>query len=112
MAELSEPDRQGIAVAGDPDVDQIPIGGVGARRDRGHAAVHGVEAVRLAHEVGRRLRGAADPRELRHPMRRNVQLPERLDDGRGHGVVAASGAQGGNGSLVVAPRQPQRIRLE
>ena len=88
-----EADRQRVAVARDADVDDVAVGGVGAGDERRHAAVHAVEAVRLAQEVGRRLRRAADARELRHPVRRNRQLPERLDDRRGDRVVPAAGAE-------------------
>ena len=70
VAQLPEADRQRVAVAGDADVDEVAVGGVGAGDERGHAAVHAVEAVRLAQEVRRRLRRAADPRQLRHLVRR------------------------------------------
>ena len=60
VAQLPEADRQRVAVAGDADVRQLAVGGVGAGRERRHAAVHAVEAVRAAQEVRRRLRRAAD----------------------------------------------------
>ena len=45
-------------------------------------------------------------------MRRNRQLPERLDDGRGDRIVAAAGAQRRDRALVIAPRQPDLVLLQ
>ena len=109
MAELPEPDRQRIAVAGDADVVEVAVGGVGAGGDRGHAAVHGVEAVAAADEVGRGLRGAADAGELHHVLRLEVQAPAGLDDRRGDRVMAAAGAQRRLRALVVAAREAERV---
>ena len=82
VAQLPEADRERVAVARDADVNQVAIGRVGAGHERGHASVHAVEAVRLAQEVGGRLRRAADPRQLRYLVGRDRQVPERLDDRR------------------------------
>jgi hypothetical protein len=51
VRELAEADRGGVAVAGHAEVDQVAVGEVGAGQHRRHAAVHGVEAVRVAEEV-------------------------------------------------------------
>ena len=64
MGELAKADGGRIPVAGDAQVDQVPVRQVGTGEDRRHAAMHGVEAVRGAEEVGGRLRRAADAREL------------------------------------------------
>ena len=104
MAELTESDRERIAVAGDTDVDEVAVGGVGAARDRRHPSVDGIEAVRLAHEVRGRLRGAADATHLRRPVGRDVQLEEGLDDRGRHGVMAAAGAERRHRPLVIASR--------
>ncbi|MBA7716506.1 hypothetical protein ES703_125579 [subsurface metagenome] len=102
MRELAEADRGGVAVAGDAEINQVAVGEIGAGQDRRHAAVHRVEAVRIAEEVIRRLRGAADAGNLRHPVRLDRQLVARLDDRRRDGVVAAAGAQRRDFSFVVA----------
>src|SRR5438045_4981005 len=44
VAELPQTDRQRIAVAGNADVHETLVRRVGARRDRGHSAVHGVRS--------------------------------------------------------------------
>ena len=107
VAQLPEADRQRVAVAGDADVRQVAVGGVGAGGDRRHAAVRRVEAVRAAHEVGRRLRRAADARQLGDQVRRRIQLAEGAHDGRGDRVVPAAGAQGRHRALVVAHGQAE-----
>ena len=89
-----------------------PLAALAPVDQRRHAAVHAVEAVRLAQEIGRRLRRAADARQLGHPVRRNRQLPERLDDRRGDRVVAAAGAERGDRAFVVAAGQPDRVLLQ
>ena len=101
VAELPQPDGQGVAVAGDADVSQIAVGGAGAHGDRGHAAVDGIEPVAAADEVGSRLRRAADARELHDILRLERQLPGSLDDRGRDRVVAATGAQGGQRALVL-----------
>ena len=74
MGELAEADRGGIAVARHAEIDQVLVGEIGAGQHRRHAAVHGIEAVRVAEEIGRRLRRAADARELGDAVRRQVEL--------------------------------------
>ena len=95
--ELADADRQRVAVAGDADVGQVAVGGVGAGGDGRHAAVRRVEAVGAGHEVGRRLRRAADARQLGDHVRRRVELVERAHDGRGDRVVAAARRTGSTG---------------
>ena len=109
VGELAEADRGGVAVAGDADVDELAVGEVGAGEDRGHAAVHGVEAVRLAEEVVRGLRAAADAGELGDAVRLDVELVERLDQRGGDRVVPAAGAQGADLALVVAAGEAELV---
>ena len=101
VGELAQADRGGVAVAGHAEIEQAAVGEVGAGQHRGHAPVHGVEAVRLAEEIIRRLAAAADAGELSDAVRLDVQLPAGLDDRRRDRVVAAAGAQGGHLALVV-----------
>jgi hypothetical protein len=92
MRELAEANGGTVAVAGHAEIDEIAVGEIGAGQDRRHAAVHRIEAVRIAEEIGRRLRRAADARDLRHPMRLDGEVEAGLDDRRRDRVVAASGA--------------------
>src|SRR6185312_538521 len=69
---------------------------------RGHAPVHRVETVRIAEEIGRRLRRAANPGDFRHPVRLDRQFVASLDDRGGDRVVPAAGAQRRYRALVVA----------
>src|SRR6185295_17211066 len=104
-----EADRRGIAVARDAEIDQVAVGERGARKHRGHPAVDAVEAVRLPEEIRRRLRRAADARKLRHLVRRDRQLEERLDDRRRDRIMAAAGAERRDGPLVVAAREAELV---
>ena len=99
VRELAEADRGGVAVAGDAEVDQVAVGEVGAGQDGGHAAVDGVEAVRVAEEVVGRLGAAADAGELGDAVGLDVEVEEGLDQRRRDGVVAAAGAQGAHLAL-------------
>src|SRR2546429_656266 len=65
-------------------------------------AVHAVEAVRVAEEVGRGLRRAADAGELGDAVRRHVELEERLDDRARDRVVPAARAQRRHRPFIVA----------
>ena len=56
VRELPETDRGRVAVTRNAEINELAIGEVGAGQDRRHAPVHAVEAVRLAEEIGRRLR--------------------------------------------------------
>src|SRR6266568_3143579 len=78
------------------------VGEVRAGERRGHAAVHRVEAVRVAEEIVGRLRRAADAGELGDLVRLDVELPEGLDKRRRDRVVAAAGAQRRDLAFVVA----------
>ncbi len=109
VRELAEPDRRRIAVAGNAEVDQVLVGQRGAGQHRGHPAMHAVEPVRVTEEVRRRLRRAADARELRDAVRCDVELEERLDDRGGNRVVSATRAQRRHGAFVVAPRVAARV---
>ena len=109
VGELAEADRGGIAVAGDPDIDEVAVGEAGAGRHRRHAAVDAVEAVALAEEIGRRLRRAADPRQLRHPVRRQVELEAGLDQRRRDRIVPAPGAERRHRALVVAVGEAELV---
>src|SRR3954469_23951448 len=109
MRELAEADRGTVAVAGDAEIDQVAVGEVGAGQDRRHAAVHRVEAVRIAEEIRRGLRRAADAGNLRHLMRLDRELEARLDDSGSDRVVAAAGTQGRDRALVIAMGVAQRV---
>ena len=95
MDELAHADGGGVAVAGDADGGHGVVGEDGAGGDRGHAAVHAVEAVRTVHEVGGALGGAADAAHLHDALRLDAHLPHGFNDSLRDGVVAASGAEGG-----------------
>src|SRR3546814_4091997 len=92
--------------------DQLAVGEAGAGQHRGHAPVHGVEAVRLAEEVVRRLAAAADARQLGDAVRLDVQFPAGLDDRRRDRVVAAARAQRADLALVVAPGEADGVAAE
>ena len=109
VRELAEPDRGGIAVAGDAEIDQVAIGEVGAGQHARHAPVHRVEAVRGAEEIGRRLRGAADAGQLGDAMRRQRQLEAGADDRGTDRIMAAAGAERRDRALVVAPREAEFV---
>src|SRR5262245_39673027 len=109
MRELAKSDGGGIAVAGDAEIDQIAVGEVGARQHRRHAAVHGIESVRITEEIVGRLRGAADARDLCHPMRLDRELVAGLDDRGGDRVMAATRAEGGDLALVVTMGETERV---
>src|SRR5690349_3887250 len=65
--------------------------------------------MRIAEEIGRRLRRAADTGQLGDAMRRDVELEKSLDDRRGNGVVAAARAERRDRAFVVAPRIAERV---
>ena len=109
MRELAEADRGRVAVARDAEIDQVAVGEVGAGQHARHAAVHAVEAVRLAEEIGRRLRRAADAGQLGDAVRRQRQLEAGLDDRGADRIVAAAGAQGRDRAFVVAVRIAERV---
>ena len=102
MRELAKADRGRVAVAGDAEIDQVAVGEIGAGQHRRHAPVHRIEAVRIAEEIGRRLRRAADAGNLGHAVRLDRQLEAGLDDRGGDRVVAAAGAQRRHRAFVVA----------
>src|SRR5215469_16441511 len=104
MGELAQSDRSGIAVAGDAEIDQIAVGEIGAGEHRRHAAMDRVEAMRIAEEIIRRLRRAADAGNLGDAMRLDRELETRLDDRGRNRVVAAAGAQRRDLALVIAVR--------
>ena len=109
--ELADADRAGVAVAADADRDHLPVGEQGAGADRRHPAVHGVEAVRVAEEVGRALARAADARQLDHVPRMDAHLEERVDDALGDGVVAAAGAQRRLAAAIRLHLEPDAVLL-
>ena len=109
MGELAEPDRGGVAVAGNAEIDQVAVGEIGAGQHRRHAAVHRIEAVALAQHVGRRLRRAADAAELGDPVRRQAQFEAGVDDRRADRVVAAAGAERRHRAFVVAVGEAERV---
>ena len=112
MGELAETDRGAVAVAGDAEIDQVAVGEIGAGQHGRHAPVHGVEAVRVAEEIGRRLGRAADARQLGDAVRRQVQLETGLHDRGADRIVAAAGAERRDRALVVATGEAERVRLQ
>ncbi len=112
MAHLAEADRERVAVAADADVRQAAIRRRRAGQDRRHSSVRRVEAVRAGEKVGRRLRGAADARELGDHVRRDVELEEGPRDGGGDRVVTAAGAERRHGAFVVADGEAELVRLQ
>ena len=110
MRELADADRGEIAVARHAKIDQIAVREVGPGQHRRHPPMHRVEPVRGAEEIGRRLRRAADARQLGDPMRRQVELETRAHDGRADRIVPATGAEGGDRALVVAAGEAERVR--
>src|SRR5258706_5761255 len=74
--------------------------------------MHRVEAVRIAEEVIRRLRRAADAGNLGDAMRLDRQLETGLDDRGRDRVVAAAGAQGRDLALVVAVGEAKLVLLQ
>ena len=101
-ANCPSPIEAAVAVAGDAEIDQVAVGEIGAGEHRRHAPVHRIKAVRIAEEVGRRLRRAADAGNLGDAMRLDRQFETGLDDGGGDRVMAAPGAQRRHRALVVA----------
>ena len=94
-----------------PRPSSVPVGQHGAGRDRRHAAVDRVEAVRQPQEVRGGLGRAADSGELRDLIRLDAQIVERLDDALGDGVVAAAGAQRRLTAFIVENFQPEAVDL-
>ena len=68
--ELPDPDRSRVRRPPDtPTATRLRFARTLPVRDRGHAPVNGVEAVALTQPVGRCLRGASNPRQLRDTVR-------------------------------------------
>ena len=109
VRELAEAYRGRVTVAGHAEVDQLAVGEIGAGQHRGHTAMHAVETMGAAEKVGRGLRRAADPRQLRDPMGFDGQLKEGLDERAADRVVAAAGAERRDGALVVAAREAEVV---
>ena len=112
VGELAQADGGRITVARDAQVEQVAVGQVGAGERRGHAAVHGVEAVRGAQEVVGRLAAATNAAELGHAVGLDVELPAGLDDGGRDAVVPAARAQCGDPAFVVAPRVADLVDVQ
>src|SRR5712675_1482976 len=74
--------------------------------------MHRVEAVRVAEEIVRRFRGAADAGNLGDPMRFDRKLETGLDDRGRDRVVAAAGAQCRDLALVVAMSEAELVLLQ
>ena len=80
VRELADADRGAVAVAGHAEIDQVAVRQVGAGQHRRHAAVHRIEAVRGAEEIGRRLGRTADAGQLGDAMRRQFQVEAGAHD--------------------------------
>src|SRR3979411_1951067 len=63
-----------------------------------------IETMRIAEEIVRRLRGAADARNLGDAMRLDRKLIAGFDDRRRNRIMAAAGAQRRDLALVIAVR--------
>src|ERR1700693_3636188 len=111
MHELAEANGCRITVAGNADAEQRPIAQQRAGCERGHSAVHSVEAVRESQKIRGGLRRAADAGKLGHAPGLNAQLIEAFDNPFGNGVVAASSAQGGLRAFVTYYLQTNTIDL-
>jgi hypothetical protein len=109
VGELAKADGRRIAVARHAEIDQIAVGEVGAGQHRRHAAMHAVEAMGSAEEVGRGLGRAADAGQLGDAVRLDGQLEEGLDDGAADRVVAAAGAQRRDRAFVMTAREAERV---
>ena len=109
MGKLAESDGEGIAVTGYADIVQLAVHGIGASGHRRHASVHAIDAVRLAHEIGRRLGRTADTGHFRRTFGCQVQLPEGLHQRGRHRVMTAAGAQCRHHTFIVPDRQAQLV---
>ena len=109
--ELADADRCRVAVAGDTQAHQGAVGQQRAGGNRWHPPMHRVESVGAAHEVGRRLRGAADAGELGHALWGDAELEHRFEDALADGVVAAACAESGLSALVVGLGEPDAVGL-
>ena len=102
MRKLANADRRGITVTGNTDKRQLAVGQRSARSYRRHTPVHGVETVRSAEKVIRRLRGTTNARHLRHAVWLDIQFVESLHDGGADRVVATARTKRGDSAFVVA----------
>ena len=103
VSKLTQTNRGRITIARDTQVEQFAIGQIRTGQHAGHAAVHRVETVACAKEIIGRLARASDARQLGHPMRLYIELPDSLNDGRRDRIVAATGAQRRDLAFIVAP---------
>ncbi len=109
--ELPDADRAGVSVPAHPERGESPICEHGPRRDRRHASVDGVEAVRLAQEIRGALARTANARQLDHLPAVDAHFVEGLDDPLGDGVVAAPGAEGALSAPVGGEFEADPIHL-
>src|SRR6056297_1388576 len=112
MHKLPHTNRGRVAIPGDTQVEQLPIGECGPCGHRRHAPVHGVESVRLSEKIGRRLRRTTDPRELGYLVWFDRQLMAGANNCPADGIVAAPGAQGRNRTFVIRLGVAQVVGLE
>jgi len=56
--------------------------------------------VGVSQKIGRRLGGAANTGEFRHPVRLHGHFKARLDNGAAHGVVATARAKRGQSAFI------------
>ena len=107
--ELAETNRSGVAVARDAEHDEIAVGERGPGGQRGHAAVHSIEAMGALDEVGGGLGRAADARHLGQEGGSDTQFIESFLEMIGDGVVAAASAERGGGTLIGVARETDAV---
>src|SRR5579864_6724774 len=78
--ELAHADGSGIAVATDPQSQQVAVSQHSSSGHRGHAPVHRVEAVGAIHEISRAFGGAANAAQLGQALRLNPHFIHRFQN--------------------------------
>ena len=109
MDELPHADRSRVAVARNAEIDQIAVRQIRAGRDRRHAPVNRVEAVRIIEKIGGRFRTASDARQFGDLVRLDVHFETSLRDRRRDGIVTAPGAERRKRAFVIIDRVAQII---
>src|SRR5882724_10538511 len=111
MDELAHADGGRIAVAADTECDQTAICQNRTGCHRGHASMHGVEAVRTVHEICRAFGGTSDTAHLDDALRLNTHFVHGINDAFGDCVVPAAGTKRGLAALVLHDGQADAVGL-